>query len=134
VEERRHTEITDASKFDPTRWMPLAKNMPRGQQSATKRPSKDERQESIDESTAVGGDKRRSVAKPTSTIPTENQSSKIENEIICRPHSSARSHSTDLTPRNTEKHTEQRRNTDCSDSRSIVTRLITFSIQKQEIS
>ncbi|XP_011352055.1 uncharacterized protein LOC105287890 [Ooceraea biroi] len=123
VEERRHTEITDTSKLDTSRWMPLPRNLPRGQQSATKRPSRDERQESINEPTTLGGDKRRSVAKPTSTVPTENRPSKVESEIA--GHSAARrSHSADVTALKSteERTTEQRRNTDCGDPRSIATR------------
>lgn len=126
MEERRNTEITDTSKLDTSRWMPLPRYVPRGQQSAAKRSSRDEQQENVDESTsAVGGEKRRSTAKPT--IPVEDRSPKIENQIADRFHS--RSHSADVTIlRNTEKRiTEQRRNTGpCS----IATRLTVFHVSK----
>lgn len=109
MEDRRHTEITDTSKLDPSRWMPLPRYVPRGQQSpgAIKRPSRDERQESIDE-----------------TI--ENRSSRMESEIVGRTQPAVRSYSTDVTAaRGVEKSiVEQRRHTDCSDPRAIATRWI----------
>ncbi|XP_012535784.1 uncharacterized protein LOC105836356 [Monomorium pharaonis] len=116
VEERRHTEITDTSKLDTTRWMPLPKNVPRGQQlgpAAAKRPSRDDQQESVDESTTGQTEKR--LAKSSST---ENRPS------AGRPQHAIRSHSTDVTTiRKPEKSiTEQRRHTDCSDPRIIATR------------
>lgn len=113
MEDRRHTEITDSSKLDTSRWMPLPRYVPRGQQSpgAIKRSSRDERQESIDETTTSA----------------ENRYARIEHESIGRPQSSAiRSYSTDVTAtRNIEKSiVEQRRHTDCSDPRTIATRWI----------
>lgn len=112
MEDRRYTEITDSSKLDTSRWMPLPKYVPRGQQSpgAIKRSSRDERQESIDETTAT-------------TTSAENRSS----EIAGRSQPGAvRSYSTDVTStRGAEKSIiEQRRHTDCSDPRTIATRWI----------
>lgn len=120
VEERRHTEISDASKLDTSKWIPLPKNVPRGQQSgATKRLSRDERQESIDEAG------------------TENRSSRIGPEVIDRPQHAVRSHSTDVTAlkRPEKSITEQRRHTDCSDPRTIATRLTAhiFHVRKREM-
>lgn len=122
VEERRHTEISDASKLDTSKWMPLPKNVPRGQQSgATKRPSRDERQESIDEATAG----------------TENRSSRVGPEVTGRPQHAVRSYSTDVTAlkRPEKSITEQRRHTDCSDPRTIATRLTAhiFHVRKREM-
>lgn len=119
MEERRHTEISDPNKLDTSKWMPLPKNVPRGQQPgvAPKRSSRDERQESVDES-AAGGEKW--SAKPISSS-AENRS-RIELEGINRPQH--RSHSTDVTSlkRPEKSIIEQRRHTDCSDPRTIATR------------
>ncbi|XP_029164287.1 uncharacterized protein LOC114935589 [Nylanderia fulva] len=113
VEDRRHTEITDSSKLDTTRWMPLPRYVPRGLQSpgAIKRASRDERQESIDE---------------TTTTSAENRYARIEPESVGRSQPSSRSYSTDVTAtRHIEKSiVEQRRHTDCSDPRTIATRWI----------
>jgi hypothetical protein len=129
VEERRHTEISDTNKVDTSRWMPLPRNVPRGHQSGAKRPSRDERQESIDETTTVG--ERQSPA------PAENRSPRNEHEVAARSHLTGRSQSTDgTTPKSVEKRsiTEQRRHTDCSDPRTIATRLTAhiFHIRKRE--
>lgn len=131
VEDRRHTEISDAGKLDTTRWTPLPKNVPRGQQlGATKRPSRDERQENVDESAANA---EKWSAKPIS----EDRSSKIEPEVLARSHYAIRSHSTDVTAlkRPEKSITEQRRHTDCSDPRTIATRLTEhiFHVRKREI-
>ncbi|XP_050462102.1 uncharacterized protein LOC126857055 [Cataglyphis hispanica] len=116
VEDRRHTEITDTSKLDTSRWMPLPRYVPRGQQSpgAIKRSSRDERQESIDEMAVM-------------TTSAENRSSRIDPEIVGRSQpATLRSYSTDVTAtRGMEKSiVEQRRHTDCSDPRVIATRWI----------
>ncbi|XP_070160221.1 nuclear speckle splicing regulatory protein 1 [Polyergus mexicanus] len=114
VEDRRHTEISDTSKLDTSRWMPLPRYVPRDQQSpgTVKRWSRDERQESIDETAAM-------------TTSAENRSSRIEPEIVDRSQA-VRSYSTDVTAtRGMEKSIiEQRRHTDCSDPRTIATRWI----------
>ncbi|KAL0118624.1 hypothetical protein PUN28_009356 [Cardiocondyla obscurior] len=121
VEERRNTEITDTSKLDTSKWMPLPRNVPRGQQPGptVKRPSRDERQESVDEPAGI-------EKWPTRTIlsSAENRFSRIEPENVGRPQYNVRSHSTDVTAlRRPEKSiTEQRRHTDCSDPRTIATR------------
>ncbi|KAL6258115.1 hypothetical protein P5V15_010032 [Pogonomyrmex californicus] len=121
VEERRHTEISDTSKLDTSRWMPLPKNVPRGQQSGmAKRPSRGERQESIDE---AGEESEKWPVKPTSPTSAENRPSRVEREVIGRSQHTVRSHSTDVTALRKEKGiTEQRRHTDCSDPRTIATR------------
>lgn len=123
MEERRHTEISDTSKLDTTRWMPLPRNVPRGHQSGAKRPSRDERQESITAETTVVGDKR---------------SPRNEHEVAGRPQLAGRSHSTDVPAlKSVEKRsiTEQRRHTDCSDPRTIATRLTAhiFHVRKREM-
>ncbi|XP_018397140.1 PREDICTED: uncharacterized protein LOC108775309 [Cyphomyrmex costatus] len=120
VEERRHTEISDTTKLDTSKWMPLPKNVPRGQQSgAIKRLSRDERQESIDESAE---DAEKWPTKPPSSI--DNRSSRLVPEVVGRPHYTVRSHSTDVTSlkRPEKSITEQRRHTDCSDPQTIATR------------
>ncbi|XP_018317784.1 trichohyalin [Mycetomoellerius zeteki] len=120
VEERRHTEISDTSKLDTSKWMPLPKNVPRGQQSGTtKRLSRDERQESIDESAE---DAEKWPTKPPSS--TDNRFSRLLPEVIDRPQYTVRSYSTDMTvlKRPEKSITEQRRHTDCSDPQTIATR------------
>ncbi|XP_011865782.1 PREDICTED: uncharacterized protein LOC105560890 [Vollenhovia emeryi] len=103
--------------------MPLPKNLPRGQQpAAAKRPSRDERQESVDES-ATGGAERWPI-KPFSPSSFESRSPRLEPEAVGRPQHAGRSHSTDVTAlkRPEKSITEQRRHTDCSDPRTIATR------------
>ncbi|XP_032675088.1 trichohyalin-like [Odontomachus brunneus] len=130
VEERRYTEISDASKLDTSKWMPLPRNLPRGQQmspSSNKRPSRDERQDSVEES-ATGIE--RWPAKPNSadTSSEDLRSSviRIDHELTVPRPPGTRSHSTDVTAlRGHDKRSiEQRRHTDCSDPRTIATRWI----------
>ena len=133
VEERRHTEISDTSKLDTSKWMPLPKNVPRGQQSGvTKRLSRDERQESIYESAE---DAEKWPTKSPSS--TNNRSSRLVPEVVGRSHYTMRSHSTDVTilKRPEKSITEQRRHTDCSDPQSIATRLTAhiFHVRKREM-
>lgn len=124
VEERRHTEISDTSKLDTTRWMPLAKNTPRGQQStvSNRKSSRDERQTNINESITDNG--RRLSSKSISSTIEQEQSSSREAAIVYRQ-ITARSHSADVTPiiKGEKRIIEERRHTDCNDPRIIATRL-----------
>ncbi|XP_076289825.1 uncharacterized protein LOC143213655 [Lasioglossum baleicum] len=52
VEERRHTDVADTSKLDPSRWIPLTKNMSRSQPTTSKKSPQSSRDD----------DKRRSVS------------------------------------------------------------------------
>lgn len=144
VEERRHTEVGDVSKLDTSRWMSLPRNLPRGQQASSgisggnKRPSRDERQDNTDESLTTGVE--RWPAKPSSAVAASEdpRSSvvKIDAELVARP-PGFRSHSTDVTGLrgHDRPNIEQRRHTDCSDPRTIATRLTAhiFHVRKREM-
>lgn len=141
VEERRHTEIPDASKLDPSRWIPLPKNITRIQPALKKSP-----QPSRDE------EKRRSVPgeaedaatakklSPTKEEETTRGAEAEEKDDISQPASyrqtAGRSHSADVSHLMKEKLIEERRHTECSDPRTIATRLTEhiFLVKKKPMS
>lgn len=141
VEERRYTEISDASKLDTSKWTPLPRNLPRGQQvspGSSKRLSRDERQDSVEES-ATGIERwpaNPSLAETSSEDPRSSVV-RIDHELTVPRPPGTRSHSTDVTAlRGHDKRSiEQRRHTDCSDPRTIATRLTAhiFHIRKREM-
>ncbi|XP_033332146.2 uncharacterized protein LOC117223763 [Megalopta genalis] len=45
VEDRRHTDVADTSKLDPSRWIPLTKNMSRSQPTTSKKSPQSSRDE-----------------------------------------------------------------------------------------
>ncbi|XP_011142422.1 uncharacterized protein LOC105184972 [Harpegnathos saltator] len=130
VEERRHTEISDASKLDTSKWAPLPRNLPRGQQASpgsSKRPSRDERQDSVDESaTAIERWPGKLANSATSEDPRSSVARTLDPELIAPRQPGSRSHSTDVTAlrAHDKRSIEQRRHTDCSDPRTIATRWI----------
>ncbi|XP_014478677.1 PREDICTED: uncharacterized protein LOC106746526 [Dinoponera quadriceps] len=124
VEERRHTEISDVGKLDISKWTPLPRNLPRGQQTSpgsSKRLSRDERDIAEDEP-----DVERWPAKPNVSEDHRPSVVRIEPELLVPRPPGSRSHSADVTAlRGHDKRSiEQRRHTDCSDPRTIATRWV----------
>lgn len=135
VEERRHTEIADTSKLDPSRWIPLPKNITRIQPALKKspQPSRDEeKRRSVSSEpeeivTNISGKTNEGTAKKLSPTKEEewtkgSEGRKNETPITYRQ-TAGRSHSADVTHTKKEKLVEERRNTECSDPRTIATRL-----------
>lgn len=134
VEERRHTEFTDSSKLDPSRWIPLPRNMSRGQLGGKKppQPSRDEEkrrstgeadEESVTEATRLIS----STPKRASPKDEEQKGAGEEkNDSRASPaafrQTAGRSYSTDVSHVKIEK-LEERRHTECSDPSAIATRL-----------
>ena len=136
VEERRHTEIPDASKLDPSRWIPLPKNITRIQPALKKspQPSRDEekRRSVSGEAEETGAtDSKGNVGAPKKLSPTKEEETttkgaEAEEKNDTSPASyrqtAGRSHSADVSHLKKEK-LEERRHTECSDPRTIATRL-----------
>ncbi|XP_043255148.1 uncharacterized protein LOC122398943 [Colletes gigas] len=150
VEERRHTEIPDTSKLDPSRWIPLpktiAKKSPQPSRDEEKRRSVsidvDEKRRSVcvdvevekrrsvsvdvDETASPDASKT-SIATPKKLSPTKEEETKTVDKRNDIPSTAAprttpgRSHSTDVGHIKNEK-LEERRHTECSDPRTIATR------------
>ncbi|XP_076666403.1 uncharacterized protein LOC143367995 [Andrena cerasifolii] len=133
VEERRHTEVPDTSKLDPSRWIPLPKTITRAQ-PATKKPPQPSRDEEKRRSVSVSTEeiaaegRKTSIGTPKKLSPTVEEEAKVDEEKSDAPPPAAhrtatgRSHSADVSHVKSEKHAEERRHTECSDSRMIATR------------
>lgn len=154
VEERRHTEIGDTSKLDPSRWIPLPKNAIRAQAVGKKSPpttttaatmTKDD--EKRRQGTDVGTETSNEIAKagPAARASpsrvdeeTSSKSQEEKSESLSPPlgrQSAGRSLSTDVSHIKIEKRTEERRHTECSDPKTIATRLTAhiFHVRKREM-
>ncbi|XP_017875372.2 protein IWS1 homolog, partial [Ceratina calcarata] len=126
VEERRHTEIPDTSKLDPTRWIPLPKNITRVQPASKKSPqtSKDEekrRSLSDEPEEKTSTPKKLPATKEEDGAKDQDGKNETPSPATYRQ-AAGRSHSADVGRAKKEKLTEERRNTECSDSRAIATR------------
>ncbi|XP_029046075.1 serine/threonine-protein kinase PRP4 homolog [Osmia bicornis bicornis] len=135
VEERRHTEVADTSKLDPSRWIPLPKTITRVQPALKKSPqssSKDEEKrrsvscepdENMLETPNVVVIKKLSPTKEeeTTTKEAEEKNNGTTSSSTIRS-TAGRSHSTDVGRVKNEKLIEERRHTECSDPRMIATR------------
>lgn len=122
MEERRYTEIPDTSKLDPSRWIPLPKTI-----AAKKSPQSKEEEKrcSITESEEIDGSKT-SLGTPKKLSPTkeeEPKDSKDRGLAATHKSSTGRSQSTDVGNVKHDKLVEERRHTECSDSRMVATRL-----------
>ena len=134
VEERRHTEIPDTSKLDPSRWIPLPRTITRAQ-PATKKPPQSSRDEekrrsvSVETEEIAAEGRKTSIGTPKKLSPTVEEEAKGDEEKSDAPPpakhrtTTGRSHSADVSHVKSEKHAEERRHTECSDSRMIATRL-----------
>ncbi|CAK9808081.1 hypothetical protein ANTPLA_LOCUS5625 [Anthophora plagiata] len=138
VEERRHTEIPDTSKIDPSRWIPLPRNITRIQPALKKSPqtSRDEekrrsvssdpeeiREADNDVKPIAGTPKKLSPTKEeeATKVPEEEKKDTATSPATYRQ-TAGRSHSTDVGHIKKEKLIEERRHTECSDPRTIATR------------
>nr|XP_050861921.1 uncharacterized protein LOC127069188 [Vespula vulgaris] len=134
IEGRRHTDVADTSKLDTSRWIPLAKNVSRGQTSLKKtaQVSKDEdkgryesssntvRSDSIKWQQTSSSKISEEVDERKRNLPNERKVEEVEEEEKAKFHgrqAAARSRSTDVTIFKKEKYTEERRHTDCGDIR-----------------
>lgn len=126
VEERRHTEVPDTSKLDPTRWIPLPKNITRVQPASKKSPQSSKDEEKRRSLTDEPEEKATTPKKLTATKEEDgkDQGGKSETPSPATYRQAAgRSHSADVSHAKKEKLAEERRNTECSDPRAIATRL-----------
>lgn len=135
VEERRHTEIPDTSKLDPSKWVPLPKNITRiqpalkkAQQSSRdeekRRSVSSETEESIaDSTTDMGTPKKLSPTKEEETTKGAEEKKNDTSSPASYRQTAGRSHSADVSHLKKEKLVEERRHTECSDPRTIATRL-----------
>ncbi|XP_043582947.1 muscle M-line assembly protein unc-89-like [Bombus pyrosoma] len=134
VEERRHTEIPDASKLDPSKWVPLPKNITRiqpalkkAQQSSRdeekRRSVSSETEESIaDSTTDMATPKKLSPTKEEETTKGAEEKKNDTSSPASYRQTAGRSHSADVSHLKKEKLVEERRHTECSDPRTIATR------------
>lgn len=130
MEERRHTEIPDTSKLDPSRWIPLPKTIGRVQPALKKSPQKDEEKRRSITSEPDENALDKTIAKKLSPTKEEETATAAKgadekNDGTSGSHRSTagRSHSTDVGRVKNEKLIEERRHTECSDPRTIATRL-----------
>ncbi|XP_015186153.1 PREDICTED: uncharacterized protein LOC107071566 isoform X1 [Polistes dominula] len=133
IEGRRHTDVTDTTKLDTSRWIPLAKNISRGQTSFKKTSqsqvsTKDEDKRRYDNSSSSPKNndsikwQQTSSAKITHNEDDRKSNPQNEREIAEKnkfygKQVAARSRSTDVPTFKKEKFTEERRHTDCGDIR-----------------
>ncbi|OAD53305.1 hypothetical protein WN48_10469 [Eufriesea mexicana] len=135
VEERRHTEIPDTSKLDPSRWIPLPKNITRIQPALKKSPQSardEEKRRSVsgepeeiitDSGKAnAGTPKKLSPTKEEETTKGPDEGKSDTSSPATSRQTGGRSHSADVSHIKKEKLVEERRHTECSDPRTIATR------------
>lgn len=136
MEERRHTEIPDTSKLDPSRWIPLPRNITRIQPALKKspQPARDEekRRSVSSEPEESATDSKANESTPKKLSPTKEEAAAAKgaqeekNETASaatQRQTSGRSLSADVGRIKKEKLVEERRHTECSDPRTIATRL-----------
>ncbi|KAK2589297.1 hypothetical protein KPH14_007848 [Odynerus spinipes] len=129
IEGRRHTDVSDTSKLDTSRWIPLPRNVSRGQtSSSSKKPaqlSRDEDKRRYESPVNSQSDpikwQQTSPAKISHEAEDRKRgmvpSEKEEEVKFYAKQPAARSRSTDVTSFKKEKYTEERRHTDCGDIR-----------------
>lgn len=138
VEERRHTEVADTSKLDPSRWIPLPKTITRVQPALKKSPQSSSKDEEKRRSVSCESDENLLEKPPSAVVikklsptkeeetPTtkgaEEENNGTTSSSVVRS-TAGRSHSTDVGRVKNEKLIEERRHTECSDPRMIATRL-----------
>ncbi|KAI4479285.1 hypothetical protein M0804_011070 [Polistes exclamans] len=134
IEGRRHTDVTDTTKLDTSRWIPLAKNISRGQTSFKKIAqaqisTKDEEKRGYD-NLPINSKNNDSIKWQQTSSPKINhneedrKTNNVQNQKELEDKNkfygrqvAARSRSTDVPTFKKDKFTEERRHTDCGDIR-----------------
>lgn len=128
MEERRHTDLPDASKIDPSKWIPLPRSITRIQPALkrTSQPPRDEeKRRSVSNEPDETGTDKGGADKPKKhslTKAVEGEKNDTPSPATYRQ-TAGRSHSADVGHVKNEKLLEERRHTECSDPRTIATRL-----------